>query len=98
MFTTLHGFIYYIIRRIVIRISEYKPLGLKENKQKAEMISSLLGNSIFSNLLDASPQAAQSVVQAILNFFFVCRPVGYPHGRDRFTSPSVCKLYVDATV
>ena len=67
------------------------------------MISSLLGNSIFSNLLDPSPQAAQSVVQAILNFFFVCRPVesftrilhllGYPQGRDRFMSPSVCKLY-----
>ena len=45
--TTSHGFIYYIIRRIVIRISEYKPLGLKENKQKAEMISNFLGNFIF---------------------------------------------------
>ena len=105
-FTTSQGFIYYIIQRIVIRISEYKPLGLKENKQKAETISNLLGNFIFSNLLDPSPQAARSVARAILNSFHICRPVdsfsrilhlsGYPHGWDRFTSPSVCKLYVDA--
>ena len=51
MFTTSHGFIYYIIQRIVIRISEYKPLWLKENKQKAETISSLLGNFVFTNPL-----------------------------------------------
>ena len=34
-FKILHGFIYYIIRRIAIRIFEYKPLGLKENKQES---------------------------------------------------------------
>ena len=91
---------------IVIRISEYKSLGLKENKQKAETISNLLGNFIFSNLLDPPPQAAQSVARVIVHIFFLCCPVdsftwilhlsGYPQGRDRFTSPSVCKLYVDA--
>ena len=58
------------------------------------------------NLLDPSPQAARSVARAILNSFHVCRPIdsfyrilhlsGYPQGCDRFTSPSVCKLYVDA--
>ena len=106
MFTTSYGFIYYITQRIVLRISEYKPLGIKENEQKAKMISNLLGNSIFSNLLDPSPQAARSVARAIFNFFFICRPVDsftrilhlsdYPQGRDRFTLPSVCKLYVDA--
>ena len=106
MFTTSHGFIYYIIRRIILRIPEYKPLGLKENKQKAETISNLLGNFIFSNLLDPLPQAARSVARAILHIIFLCRPVdsifrilhlsGYPQGRDRFMSPSVCKLYVDA--
>ena len=26
---SLHGFIYYIISRIVVRMSKYKPLGLK---------------------------------------------------------------------
>ena len=31
-FTTSHVFIYYIIRRIVLRNLEYRPLGLKENK------------------------------------------------------------------
>ena len=54
--TTSHGFIYYIIRRIVLRILEYKPLGLKENKQKAETISSLLGKL---HLHESSPQAAR---------------------------------------
>ena len=58
------------------------------------------------NLLDPSPQAARSVARAILNSFHICRPVdsfsrilhlsGYPQGWDMFTSPSVCKLYVDA--
>ena len=67
MFTTSHGFIYYIIQRIVIRISEYKPLGLKENKQKAETISSLLGKLY---LHESSPQAAWSVARAILHIFF----------------------------
>ena len=66
MFTTSHGFIYYITQRIVIRISEYKPLGLKENKQKAETISSLLANFVFMNLLDPSPQAARSVARPSL--------------------------------
>ena len=65
--TTPHGFIYYIIQKDYIRISEYKPLGLKENKQKAETISSLLGNL---RLHESSPQAARSVAQAILNSFF----------------------------
>jgi len=83
-----------------IRISEYKPLGLKENKQKAEMISSLLGKLL---LHESSPQAARSVARAILHIIFLCHPVdsftrilhlsGYPQGWDRFTSPSVCKLY-----
>ena len=105
-FTTSHGFIYYIIQRIVLRISEYKPLGLKENKQKAETISNLLGNFIFSNLLDPPPQTARSVARVILHIVVLCRPVdsftrilhlsGYPQGWDRFTSPSVCMLYVDA--
>ena len=56
MFTTSHEFNYYIIRRIVLRISEYKPLGLKENKQKEETISSLLGRL---HLHESSPQAAR---------------------------------------
>src|SRR6185312_15211079 len=83
--------------------SEYMPLGLKENKQKAETISNLLGKLL---LHESSPQAARSVARAILHIFFCCRPVdsftrilhltSYPQGRDRFTSPSVCKLYVDA--
>ena len=96
-FTTSHGFIYYIIQ---LRISEYKPLGLKENNQKAETISSLLGKL---HLHESSPQAARSVARAILHIIFLCRHVdsisrilhlsGYPQGWDRFTSPSVCKLY-----
>ena len=56
MFTTSHGFIYYTIQMIVIRVSEYKPLGLKENKQKAETVSSLLGRL---HLHESSPQAAR---------------------------------------
>ena len=102
-FTTPHGFIYYIIRMIVLRNSEYKPLGLKENKQKVETISSLLSKL---HLHESSPQAARSVARAILHIFFICRSVdsftlilhlsGYPQGRDRFMSPSVCKLLVDA--
>ena len=101
-FTTTHGFNYYIIRRIVLRNSEYKPLGLKENKQKTETISSPLGKR---HLYESSPQAARSVARAILHICFPCCPVdsftrilhlsGYPQGRNRFTSPSVCKLYVD---
>ena len=35
----------------MLRISEYKSLGLKENKQKVETISSLLGIFIFMNPL-----------------------------------------------
>ena len=103
MFTTSHGFNYYIIQRIVIRISKYKPLGLKENKQKAETISSLLGKLHHH---ESSPQAVRGVARAILHVFFLCHSVGsftrilhlsgYPQGWDRFTSPSVCKLYVDA--
>ena len=67
------------------------------------MITSLLGKL---HLHDSSPQAARSVARAILHICFPCRPVdsftrilhlsGYPQGRDMFTSPSVCKLYVDA--
>ena len=105
-FTTTHGFNYYIIQRIVLRISEYKPLGLKENKQKVETISSLLGNFIFLNLLDPPPQADWSVARVILHIIILCHPVdsfirilhlsSYPQGWDRFTSPSVYKLYVDA--
>ena len=72
MFTTSHVFIYYIIQRIVIQISEYKPLGLKENKLKAETISSLLGKL---DLHKFSPQATRSVARAILHIFFFCRPV-----------------------
>ena len=63
-------------------------------------LSSLLGKH---HLHESSPQAARSVARAILHIFFRCRPVdsftrilhlsGYPQGRDRFTSPSVCKLY-----
>jgi len=96
-------FIYYIIQRIVIRISEYKPLGIKETKRKVETISSLLGKH---HPHESYPQAARSVARAILHIFFICRPVdsfarilhlsGYPQGRDKFTSPSICKLYVDA--
>ena len=58
------------------------------------------------HLHESSPQAARSVARAILLIIFLCRPVdsisrilhlsGYPQGRDRFTSPSVCKLLVDA--
>ena len=92
--------VYYIIRRIILRIPEYKPLGLKENKQKAETISSLLGKLL---LHEFSPQAARWVARAFLHIFFLHHPVdsstwilhllGYPQGRDRFMSPSVCKLY-----
>ena len=67
------------------------------------MISSLLGKL---HVHESSPQAARSVARAIIHIIFLCRPVdsftrilhlsGYPQGRDRFTSPSVCKLYVDA--
>ena len=67
------------------------------------MESSLLGRL---HLHESSPQAARSVARAILHIIFLCRPVdsftrilhlsGYPQGRDRFTSPSVCKLLVDA--
>ena len=67
---TLHGFIYYIIQRIVIRIFEYKPLGLKGNQaEKAEAVASLVG---ILHLLISSPQVARSVAWAVLNFFF-CR-------------------------
>ena len=62
---SLHGFIYYIIQRIVIRVSEYKPLGLKGNQQKAEEVASLLGKL---HLLGSSPQVARSVARAVLNF------------------------------
>ena len=96
-------FIYYIIQMIVIWISEYKPLGLKGNKRKAKPISSLLGKH---HLHKSSPQAARSVARAILHIIFLCCPVdsftrilhlsSYPQGWDRFMSPSVCKLYVDA--
>ena len=65
-----------------------------------------MANFVFTNLLDPSPQAARSVARAILHIIFLCRSVdsftrilhlsGYPQGRDRFTSSSVCKLYVDA--
>ena len=68
------------------------------------------GNDIQSSgqlhLHESSPQAARSVARAILHIIFLCCPIdcftrilhlsGYPEGRDRFTSPSVCKLYVDA--
>ena len=67
------------------------------------MISSLLGKL---HLHESSPQAAQSVARAILHIFFLHHHVdsftrilhlsGYPQGWDRFTSPSVCKLFVDA--
>ena len=67
------------------------------------MISSLLGKL---HLHESSPQAARRVARAIIHIFFICRSVdsftlilhlsGYPQGRDRFTSSSVCKLYVDA--
>ena len=103
IFTTSHVFIYYIIQRVVIQISEYKPFGLKENKLKAETISSLLSKL---DLHEFSPQATRTVARAILHIFFLCRPFdsftrilhlsGYPQGRDRFMSPSVCKLCVDA--
>ena len=43
--------------------NQYKPLGLKENNQKAETISSLLGKR---HLHESSPQAARSVARAIL--------------------------------
>src|SRR6185312_2398941 len=57
-------------------------------------------------LHESSPQAARSVARAILHIIFLCRPIdsftrilhlsSYPQGRDRLTSPSVCKLFVDA--
>ena len=34
----------YIIQRIVIRVFEYKPLGLNGNNQKAETVANLLGH------------------------------------------------------
>jgi len=85
---------------IILRISEYKSLGLKEIKQKVEVISSLLGKL---HLHESSPQAARSVARAIPHIFFLCHLdnsftrtlhlLGYPQGQDRFTSPSICKLY-----
>ena len=52
---SLHGFNYYITQRVVVRKSEYKPLGLKESKQKSEAIAILLG---ILRLDVSSPQAA----------------------------------------
>ena len=37
----LHGFIYYITQRVVVRKSEYKPLGLKGSKQEMVAVASL---------------------------------------------------------
>ena len=99
-FTTSHVFIYYIIQRIVIRISEYKPLGLKRKQTES-------GNNNYSSgqlhLHESSPQEARWVARDIPHIFFHCHPVdsftqilhlsGYPQGWDRFTSPSICKLY-----
>ena len=39
----------------MVRNTEYKPLGLKENKQKSEAVAVLLG---ILRLDDSSPQAA----------------------------------------
>ena len=99
---SLHRFIYYITLWVVVRKSEYKPLGLKESKQKSKAVAILLGKL---HLDASSPQAARSVARTILSFilrlraWFASRILhlpDYPQGRDRFTSPSVWKLYVDA--
>jgi len=41
LINALHGIIYYIISRIMIRVFEYKPLGLKGNNQKVEAVDKL---------------------------------------------------------
>jgi len=96
---SLHGFNNYIIQRIVIRNSEYKPLGLKTNKQESEAVASLLG---ILRLDVSTPQEKKSsVAQTVLSFTHPCKAWSssrilhlsiYPQGRDRFTSLSVCKL------
>jgi len=92
-----HGFNYYITQRIVVRVSGYEHLGLKDSNQKMEVIAKLLGA-----LLGVSPpQVTLSIIRIILNFIHQCQTwsssrilhlPNYPQGRGRFTSISVCKL------
>ena len=49
----------------MVRKSEYKPLGLKESKQKSEAVAILLG---ILCLDVSSPQTARSVARTILSF------------------------------
>ena len=54
----------------MVRTSEYKPLGLKENKQKSEVVANLLD---ILRLDVSSPQAARSVARTILRFILRLR-------------------------
>ena len=49
----------------MVRKSEYKSLGLKENKQKSGAVANLLG---ILRLDVSSSQAAWSVARTVLNF------------------------------
>ena len=65
-----HGFNYYITQRIVVRVSGYEHLGLKDSNQKMEVIAKLLG----ALLLGVSPpQATLSIIRIILNFIHQCQ-------------------------
>ena len=49
----------------MVRKSEYKSLGIKENKQKSGAVANLLG---ILRLDVSSPQAARSVARIVLSF------------------------------
>ena len=54
----------------MVRKSEYKPLGLMENKQKSEAVAILLGTLCLDVF---PPQAARSVARTILRFILRLR-------------------------
>ena len=54
----------------MVQKSEYKPLGLKESKQKSEAVANLLG---ILRLDVSSSQAARSVARIVLSFILRLR-------------------------
>ena len=88
----------------MVRFFHYKPVGLIQSKWKSVAESRLQGPSSSGLLLPqailsiARASVVPSIVAGVELLLRTCILPSYPQGWDRFTSPSVCKLFVDATV
>ena len=83
----------------VVRIFYYKPIGLNWNKQKTvaglQAILQLelhLHRQHLSVARASKSSIVPSVVVVVELLIGSCILPNYPQGRDRFTSPSVCKI------